>query len=201
MAGTRRWRGQNRDRTGGARVGGSDRHLRRLWSCSSSSVNECCSSNWPVAEKAVTVPCGRWKVNWYVASKREKISANNDAVAWGGRMRHVHRHRNSSAPPTRCNSHPKQEAWPPQQIHLCSRNSRPLTTGGGGGPLGLGHHPLPQLTVGRRSPSKGGGGTGGVPGGAGQWGGGGVTCLQPVGPSKSPLLCGPQPKSLTQTEP
>ena len=47
-------------------------------------------------------------------------------------MRHVHRHRNSSAPPTRCNSHPKQQARPPQQKHLCSRNSRPLTTGGGG---------------------------------------------------------------------
>lgn len=60
-------------------------------------------------------------------------------------MRHVHRHRNSSAPPTRCNSHPKQQARPPQQKHLCSRNSRPLTTGGGGGrrPLGLGHHPPP----------------------------------------------------------
>ena len=59
-------------------------------------------------------------------------------------MRHVHRHRNSSAPPTRCNSHPKQQARPPQQKHLCSRNSRPLTTGGGGRrPLGLGHHPPP----------------------------------------------------------
>ena len=81
VAGTRRWEGTEQGQDGRGAGGGSDRHLRRLWSCSSSSVNECCSSNWPVAEKAVTVPCGRWKVNWYVASKREKISANNDAVA------------------------------------------------------------------------------------------------------------------------